>query len=578
MSPNLFIPGGPARYEHQKRGLHKLLETRGVTALVFDPGLGKTAVAVDYASLLALKSPSGEARVLVVCPWTALDTWVIQTAKFASPQVNFWAEALAGSSLTIMERGAALADRGGRPFRLTPSKTDYLSAVDTLRRRPRETALVTVRKAGDSAPRALWRELSPALETRPTLGPSVGPEALPCPRIVLEVLNLDTFARRTPINSTAKRNLPLPDYLLDSVRRFKPDLIVLDESHLIKGVSSNASRLLARMGDEIPRRIIMTGTVMPHSPLDVFAQWRFLEPFAFGSTDPKTGRRKRATYGRFKERYAVWGGWDNRQPVKFINLDEMQAIMARNAVVAKKETSLDLPETTDIVVPVELSAKERGAYAGMKSKLMSVMLAEGTSATVPNKLTQIMRLRQITCGYLEDDAGKLHILGDSRARTIVSLVNDTLTSEKRIVIFCYFTREIDNLVKLLQDSLDKTDNTEVLRIEGSTPNSERMRIRQRFGSDEDKRLVLVAQIKTLSLAVNELVTASHAIFGALSLQRDDYEQARDRLHRIGQKLPVTFWLTVPPRTVDETILTAHQRREDVETAILRDIMKEGESK
>jgi hypothetical protein len=59
-------------------------------------------------------------------------------------------------------------------------------------------------------------------------------------------------------------------------------------------------------------------------------------------------------------------------------------------------------------------------------------------------------------------------------------------------------------------------------------------------------MILIAQTRTMSLAVNELVTASHAVFGSLSLQRDDMIQARDRLNRIGQTRPVTFWYALAP--------------------------------
>ena len=115
----IFHPKGPERFKHQKRGLKKLIETGGVAALLFDPGLGKTAVVLDYASILALKSKSGEARVLVVAPLAAVDTWVIQSETYVHDDVNVWAEALGGS---IRQRAAALASRGGQPTKSVPAR------------------------------------------------------------------------------------------------------------------------------------------------------------------------------------------------------------------------------------------------------------------------------------------------------------------------------------------------------------------------------------------------------------------------------------------------------------------------
>src|SRR3546814_18714505 len=73
-------------------------------------------------------------------------------------------------------------------------------------------------------------------------------------------------------------------------------------------------------------------------------------------------------------------------------------------------------------------------------------------------------------------------------------------------------------------------------------------------------------MRTMSLAVNELVTASHAVYASLSERRDDWVQSRDRLHRIGQKRPVTFWNGRVPKSVDEVIYQAHPVRENVEDA------------
>src|SRR3546814_13067942 len=90
-----------------------------------------------------------------------------------------------------------------------------------------------------------------------------------------------------------------------------------------------------------------------------------------------------------------------------------------------------------------------------------------------------------------------------------------------------------------------------MQITGDTSPKERQALRERFGSEENVRIVLIAQMRTMSLAVNELVTASHAVYASLSERRDDWVQSRDRLHRIGQKRPVTFWNVLVPKAVAE---------------------------
>ena len=186
-----------------------------------------------------------------------------------------------------------------------------------------------------------------------------------------------------------------------------------------------------------------------------------------------------------------------------------------------------------------------------------------------NRLSRLIRLRQITAGHLPDDEGQVREIGRSKAKTIASLIHDTLEDEKRVVVFGTFTRELQALEEEITDK-----RTAVLRIDGSTKPEDRLAIRQRFGSDDPARLVIVAQIKTLSVAVNELVTASHAVFASLPWQRDDIVQARDRLNRLGQKRSTTFWYALAPDTVDDVVFQAYQDRTDLEKSLMNHIYNE----
>src|SRR5699024_5504445 len=303
----------------------RLIRQRGIGALLFDPGLGKTATTIDYLSVLALKAPAQEVRVLVVAPLAAVDTRVYQMETYVAEGVNFWAEAVAGS---LLQRAETLASRGGNPYTRQLSKTR--------------------RREGLGGRSQHW-ERSWAHQCRPA--DSVrerGPDGVPGPRIVLEVVNIDTLTSRSRVGSRT-----MADVMVESIQRFGPDVVVVDELHKIKGASANASRLLARITKSVPRRIGLTGTVMPHGPLDVFGQWRFLDPYAFGETTAD-GSRKQATFGGFRERFAVMGGWMGKEVIGYRNLDEMQDIMAEIDVVGRKEEGRDLPSATEVEVNVGL--------------------------------------------------------------------------------------------------------------------------------------------------------------------------------------------------------------------------------
>lgn len=533
-----FEPYGPRRFAHQRRGLAKLIATKGRCALLFDPGLGKTAVVLDYLSVLAQAS-GGQVRALVLAPLAAVDTWVIQARQYLDPaKVAVWAEVPSG---TVRQKLDVLEDRVGKSAKghKWRQRADRSLALDYWGRTPsnpnQEPAKYAALNAGTG------------------------------PAIVIEVLNLDVLSQRAQVGNGSQTTA---DLLVRAVGKYAPDVIVIDESHRIKSPSSNVSRAAARLTRLAKRRIILTGTVMPHSPLDVWAQWRFMEPEAFHQYTVG-GRSKPMTYSRFKDVYGVWGGWMGKQVIAFQNLDQMQDTMALNSCVARKADSLDLPPVTETILPVLLDSREQRVYDDLKKQL-AAKLGPGTTITVPNRLAQLMRLRQVTSGFLPDDSGTMCEVGRTKVQTIKSLVRDTLTGESRIVIFAHFTHEIE----MLRDALTEK-GTRVDVIDGATPQAERVRIRKRFGSDDPQRIVLVAQTKTMSLAVNELVTASHAIFASLPQQRDDVIQAKGRLDRQGQTRPVTIWYAIAPKTVDEVILHSHQQCTDLESAMLAHVLDRG---
>lgn len=539
-----FIPGGPKRFAHQRQGLLRLIETKGVCALLFDAGTGKTATTMDYLSLLALKSPRivggvPEARVLVISPKAAVDTWVLQAKTYISPQVNVWAEVLGGK---IPQKAEAIASRAPEP--------------KTARSYSRKVAFA-------QAPhRAVNADLSEVRYTRglPPGAKLRGPNDLVGkPRLIILSTNLETLSSRA-----RKGSKTMADVIYEAVAKYEPDAIVIDEMHKIKGPSSNMSRLAARLGKLTRRRIGLTGTVMPLGPMDVYAQWRFLAPTAFGYPNPRTGGRDPATLEQFMRRFGVLGGYMGREIIKYVNLDQLQEVMAENSMVVKKEDALDLPRMTDTVVPVVLSPRERKAYDDMKKDL-ATSSTQGT-ATAQNRLTQALRLRQITAGFLPDDSGNYMEIGSSKVDTITSLIHDTLEGEKRIVVFALYRHEIDKIAEKA-----RREGTEVLVITGDTKDAQRLAYRRRFGSNDPARIVLVAQVQTISLSVNELVTASHAIYGTLSQRRDDHSQSRDRLNRIGQTKPCTFWHVQAQGTIDEVVFRSHQKRTDLESDILKHV-------
>jgi SNF2 family DNA or RNA helicase len=80
--------------------------------------------------------------------------------------------------------------------------------------------------------------------------------------------------------------------------------------------------------------------------------------------------------------------------------------------------------------------------------------------------------------------------------------------------------------------------------------------------EEPSCKVFVAQIQTAGLGIT-LTAADTAIFYSLDYSFANYDQARARLHRIGQRNSVTYIHLVARGTVDEKVLKALQKKKSV---------------
>lgn len=505
-----------ALMQHQIDGVKFLDSVDGIGALLWDPGVGKTYATLAWIDKLA--AAQQEVRVLVVAPLTAADTWVLQTPGIMDSVVK--ARMLQGSTLTILDKIAVSGNWTSVP-----------------------AAPIGVDHAG------------PNLDQRVT------------------ILSVSAGAFSSYCDERTKTVR-----VLRAIRKYNPHVIVMDESQLIKSATANISKAMYQIGQLAPHRIILTGTVNPLSILDCYGQWRFLAPWTFSDQSeeefvktPLTMTRQQQAsirpwaWGRFKDMYTTRGGFKGKGIGGFQHTRDLRDRVAVRSMVVRKEDALDLPPTTDVNIHVQLSAREMKVYKEMAEELVAEM-DDGTLLEAVNALAKMMKLRQIAAGFVKDtDLDTIHVIGDSLRAAVKEVAEVTLAGEQRIVVFAYFRRECE----MLADSLRQKGVTVEL-VTGSTKASERLAVRQRFldVSGNPERTILVAQQRTMSLSVNELVTAQHAIYASQSERRDDWVQSRGRLDRNGQTKPVTFWNCFTPGLIGEIMLNRHIDRGNLEKALL----------
>ena len=338
---------------------------------------------------------------------------------------------------------------------------------------------------------------------------------------------------------------------IDRLTKWNPDMIIADESQKIKGGRKKQSKGLHKLGDIAQYKMILTGTPITQGPLDTWSQYRFLNPDIFG-------RR----YVSFRDRYAIMGGFKGHEVIGYKNLEELAEKAHSIAYRVTKEEALDLPPTVDQVIRVQLSSEAQKIYKEMEKDFM-VTFSDEKISTAPIILTQLLRLQQITGGFLHTEDKTVERFDSSKLTAVRDLLSD-LPSDKKIVIFARFSPEIKALKEISQDLGNTT-----LTLEGSTKN--RGEVVRSFQDDPKVRIIII-QIQTGGLGIT-LTSADTAIFYSTTFSFADYEQAKARLHRIGQHHPVTYIHMIAEDTVDEDILDILRGKGDMAKLIVDSMRK-----
>lgn len=339
--------------------------------------------------------------------------------------------------------------------------------------------------------------------------------------------------------------------IFEALAAYKPDLIVCDESQRIKNPSAAQSKALHKLGDAAPFRMILSGTPVQNNAVDLYSQYRFLDPAVYG-----------ANFYAFKNRYCIMGGYGQHQIVGYRNMDELVEKEHSVAYRVTKEECLDLPQQTFINRYVQFTDAEQAIYEQLR-KSSFLELETGENVTATTILTMYLRLMQLTGGFLTaDESTRPKQVNTAKLDALADIVDDyVVDAGKKLVIFARFRAEIAAIENLL-----RLRKIQYGSIYGDVPMEERGKIVDDFQTNPDTK-VYVAQIQTAGLGIT-LHAASTAVFYSYDYNYANYAQALARIHRIGQRLPVTYIHLVVDGSIDEKILAALENKEDMAKTVV----------
>jgi SNF2 family DNA or RNA helicase len=362
------------------------------------------------------------------------------------------------------------------------------------------------------------------------------------------------------MNIEALAHLPSVQFL-DRYLLGTKSLMAIDESTTIKSPTAKRTKNILKVCKLAEYRRILTGSPITKNPLDLYSQCQFLDEDLLGFS----------SYYAYKARYAIEvkrhsSTHSFNHIVGFRNLDELSAKLGTFSFRVLKEDCLDLPSKIYSPRYVEMTKEQEKAYNDLAT--FAIAQLEGQTLTVNNTMTMLLRLHQITCGYLPTNDGQPPVpLKNNRITELLDVLDET---EGKVIIWANYRYSIFDIEKNLQK---KFGGDSVVTYFGDTKDKDRQDIVKRFQDPESPVRFFVANQQTGGYGLT-LTQAHTVMYYSNNYDLEKRIQSEDRAHRIGQKNNVTYIDIICEKTVDENIVNSLRNKIDLASQSLGETLKE----
>ncbi|NXJ97182.1 ZRAB3 endonuclease, partial [Corythaixoides concolor] len=328
--------------------------------------------------------------------------------------------------------------------------------------------------------------------------------------------------------------------LIDTLYRQNFKVVVIDESHYMKSRNATRSKILLPIVQKALRAILLTGTPALGRPEELFMQIEALFPRRFGTWSEYAKKYCNARVRFFGKRTQ----WDCRGAS---NLEELHQLLSEIMIRRLKNDVLtQLPPKVRQRIPFDLpqaAAKNLNTTFAEWEKLMRNLNSDATES----RFSQVMNL--ITRMYKETAIAKAGAVKDYIK---MMLENDKL----KFLVFAHHLSMLQACTEAVIES-----KVRYIRIDGSVPSAERIRLVNQFQKDPDTR-VAVLSIQAAGQGLT-FTAATHVVFAELYWDPGHIKQAEDRAHRIGQCSSVNIHFLIAKGTMDTLMWAMLNRKAKV---------------
>ena len=317
--------------------------------------------------------------------------------------------------------------------------------------------------------------------------------------------------------------------------------VVVDEGHNIENPDAKRTKAIKAIPGQ--HKLALTGTPIQNKLEELWSLFDFAMPGYLG-----TRRAFRDRYGRYDEI-----AWDAVREGPGNLKDRIRPFVMRRL---KENVAQDLPPKIVVDQKVELSPLQVELYKRVLASadyrwVMEEIEAKGVRRSKVLILKIYTTLRSI-CNHPalakeEFQAGAVNYADSGKLDCLKELMEEIVDGEHRTLLFCQSTQMLD----IIQDFFRQWQ-FRCLRLDGSTPPSERPELVREFNANAAHQCFLIST-KAGGMGLN-LTGADTVVFYDHDWNPANDSQAQDRAYRIGQTKPVTVYRLISQGTIEEKIL------------------------
>lgn len=371
-----------------------------------------------------------------------------------------------------------------------------------------------------------------------------------CPLSVIETAWIDDchkfYPERTIINvwsGTRKQRIdklhaPADIYVMNyesfkilknEIRKMSFDCMIVDESSVMKNMSSQITAAILDFVDVIPHRFVMSGTPTPNHNSEIYPQMKFVDPNVFGNN-----------YYGFLARYFHQ---DMANPHEWYQTEDDKsryfARLSEKSVFLQKADCMDLPEKVFEVRRFDMSNQQSRYYndivCDIKEHINQWSKFEFTA--------KLMKLREVTSGFVINKDQTITTFDTNKDGLLAEVLEEI--GSKPVIVWCQFTHEIESLASKF-GGVALTSNTK-----------NRDSIIRDF--KDNKIRLLFTHPKLIGKGLT-FTNCTYCIYYSLSFSYEEFKQSQDRIHRIGQTNKCTYVVLQAAGSIEERMYDCVQRK------------------